>query len=247
MTTAIDLSELSMINAMRQLDTISHNLANANTAGFKRDMVVTRKFESMLDAGLQPTLDTFQIKQRQLVPEMQLRVDHAPGALRHTGNAMDLAIEGDAYFELRGDEGLRYSRLGSFSIDATGRLVNSQGLVVNAEAGDLLLSGGEVTVNRDGAVHENGEYIGKLKLMHFSDTSVLVKTGHGLMRATGQVTAQIATDSGVRQGYQEASNVRPMEEMVSMITTLRHFEATSNVIKAYDEMMSTAISTIAEF
>ena len=247
MTTAIELSEIGMINDMRLLDVISHNLANASTPGFKRDMAVTLGFENLLSAQMSASLSGFAAGGRQLAPAMQLLVDHSRGTLQQTGNPLDLAIEGDAFFEILTEVGTRYSRAGGFAIDGAGRMVDSHGFAVAGIEGDILLSGGDVTVDRDGSVLENGEYAGQLKLVAFDDPSLLVKEGRGLLRASEGAAARVVEDSGVRQGYREASNVQVMQEMVQLMTTLRHFETTSRVLKGYDDMVDTAISTIAEF
>lgn len=245
MPTAISLSELSMFNDMRKLDIISHNLANANTSGYKRDMTVSG-FDQLLSQETEPFAG-FRMDKSQMVPEIECVIDFSPGALHYTGNALDLAIEGDAYFELQGNQGVRYSRQGSFSIDASGRLSNGNGLVVSGEEGEILLHGGEISIERDGMLYEDGDYVGQLKLVRFSVPSALSKNGGGMLSAPSAQMAEAAIDVGVRQGYKEASNVSVMDEMVSMISTLRHFETTSRVIKGYDEMVGTAISTIAEF
>ena len=247
MTTAIEISELGMINAMRQLDVVSNNLANASTTGFKRDLAVTRSFEQFLSQLENTTERQSGFSNQQLVPEMTLQVDHSPGALQRTNNPLDFAIEGNGYFELLGKEGARYTRTGAFSVAVDGRLVNSQGLFANGVEGEILLQGGEVTVDRDGTVRENGEYAGQLKLVTFANPELLTKVGHGLWENGGGQAANPATSGGVRQAYREASNVKPMEEMVNMMTTMRQFESMSHVVKGYDEMMNTAISTIAEF
>ncbi|MBV1787733.1 flagellar hook-basal body protein [Marinobacterium sp. D7] len=243
MSTAIAISELGMINDMRMLDVISNNLANANTEGFKRDIAVTRSFEQLLSQanGAGPQL----ISDR-LVPPLSVLSDHSAGVVHQSRSPLDFAIEGDGYFELSGNDGAFYSRKGAFHIDATGALVNSQGLTVSGVDGEILLQGGEVTVDRDGTIKESGEYVGQIKLVTFDSPEELERMGNGLWKAGAQ-SAKPATESGVRQGYQEASNVKPMDEMVQMMETLRHFEATSQVIKGYDDIMGTAISTIAEF
>ena len=247
MPTAVELSEIGMINDMRLLETISHNLANANTPGYKRDIAVTLEFENLLSTQSSTHLSSIAAAERQAAPAVQLLVDHAAGALQQTGNPLDLAIEGDAFFEVLTEFGARYSRLGAFAIDGAGRLVDSHGFTVAGVEGDILLSGGDVTIDRGGSVFENGEYAGQLKLVAFEDPSLLAKEGRRLLRASDEAIVRVDDDSSVRQGYREASNVEVMQEMVRLVTTLRHFETTSRVLKGYDDMVDTAISTIAEF
>ncbi len=247
MTTAIELAEIGMINDMQLLNAISHNLANANTPGYKRDIAVSTAFESLLGTGISAQLSGLGTGGRQLVPDVELLVDHAGGTLQHTGNPLDLAIEGAAYFEVLTESGPRYSRSGEFGVDSTGRLVSNHGFPVAGAEGDILLGGGDVVVHRDGSIFEDGNYAGQLKLVSFDSPGVLAKEGRGLMRAVEGAVAQIDDNGGIRQGYRETSNVDAMQEMVLLMSTLRHFEMTSRVLKGYDDMVNTAISTIADF
>ncbi len=246
MPTAIGLSAVGMSNDLKQLDIISHNLANAKTPGYKRDISVTAGFDQLM-SGAMSAVDMPQSARNLLVPGVERVIDFSPGALHFTGNPLDVAIEGDAYFELQGAEGTRFGRHGAFSVDASGRLTDANGLVVSTEEGELLLHGGDVTIDSDGKVSENGDYAGQLKLVRFSSSEGLSKAGGGTMKAAVGTNAEPAVDVEVRQGYQETSNVRSLDEMSRMMTTLRHFETTARVIKGYDEMIGTAISTIAEF
>jgi flagellar basal-body rod protein FlgF len=247
MPTAWEISALGMVNDLSQLNTISHNLANANTAGFKREIVVTQSFDRLLGGETPPLAGISQDTQAKLVPEIARKVDFSPGALQYTGNPLDVAIEGEAYFEMQRNQEVRYCRKGSFSIDASGRLSYGDGFVVSGLEGEILLLGGDATIDGQGKVYENDEYAGQLKLVRFSDPAGLVKTKGGMMTTQEGMAAEPASEYGVRQGYLEASNVRVADEMLSMMSVLRHFETTARVIKGYDEMLGTAISTIAEF
>jgi flagellar basal-body rod protein FlgG len=248
MTNAMGICELGMINDMLELNIISRNLAHANTAGYKRDISVTRSFESVLDRQIPVSEGYISLgRPAEPVPRVRAFIDRTPGALRHTANPLDVAIEGNAFFELVGTEGVRYARYGSFSRDAAGRLTNGQGLTVSGVEGEILLRGGEVTIDREGKINETGEYAGQLKLVTFDDLSTLEKAGGGTWAAPEGIKAVPVESVRVRQGYVEGSNVKAMDEMVRMMTTMRHFETTAAVIKGYDEIISTAISTIAEF
>ncbi|TQV73402.1 flagellar hook-basal body protein [Exilibacterium tricleocarpae] len=245
MTTALQVSELALINDMQRLDILSHNLANATTAGFKREQAVTRLFGTLFDSQFNTMTAGAAVSP--WAPSVETQADHAPGALHFTGNPLDLAIEGEGFFELLGSEGASYTRRGAFTLDAAGRLVNDRGLVVNGEEGELLLRGGNVTVDRQGRVYEEGDYAGQLRVVGFNDAGALQRRSGGLWVPAAGQRAQPLEAVAIRQGYAEASNVNVMEEMVAMMTTLRHFETTSKVLKGYDDMIGSAISTIAEF
>lgn len=237
------LAEVAMLNDMRQLDLISNNLANANTAGFKGDLVV-QGFAGQLDQA-----NSELVSNSGAMNHLQAEVltDFAQGALKKTGNPLDVAVEGAGFFQLMTPEGLNYTRGGSFSVDSQGRLVGGDGDPVLGVDGEILLGNGDVAIGRDGSITEDGEHVGQLSIVEFSDSASLKKVGSGGYMAPDGLMAQHGNSSSVRQGFVEASNVNVMGEMVSMMSMMRHFEMTANVLKGYDEIMNSAISSIAEF
>lgn len=237
------LAEVAMLNDMRQLDLISNNLANANTAGFKGDLIV-QGFAGQLDQA-----NSELVSNAGAMNHLQAEVltDFAQGALKKTGNPLDVAVEGAGFFQLMTPEGLNYTRGGSFSVDSQGRLVGGDGDPVLGVDGEILIGNGDVAIGRDGNITEDGEHVGQLSIVEFSDSASLIKAGSGGYMAPDGLMAQPADSSSVRQGFVEASNVNVMGEMVSMMSMMRHFEMTANVLKGYDEIMNSAISSIAEF
>lgn len=251
------LSAASMVNDLRLLSVIAHNIANANTMGFKRSIAVHGAFAGMLDrqtggsagvtaASLAPRVSTGAIA-ASLAPHVGTVTDFSPGALHRTGNPLDVAIEGAGFFELRGPNGVLFSRNGAFSVDAAGRLVDSNGYAVAGDMGEIILRGGTVTIDADGVVREDGEYAGRLTRVTFSDPAALVSIGSGTWRAAPGARPSDDLESRIRQGYLEASNVDAVDAMVRMMLTVRRFEATQRVLSGYDEVLGTAIRTIADF
>lgn len=237
-----EISQISMMNALKQLDVVSNNLANANTPGFKSDSVHFQQFDRLLAGqiqnGMLPSVGN--------LPSAHITSNLSAGAMKQTGNPLDFAIQGDSFFELKAGEQAFFTRTGSFTVGADGRLMNSNGLVVSGVDGDIHLQSGDITVNRDGTVYENGEEVGKLKLASFSSLDDLKKAGNGLW-VTDKAPQSSAEQSGVFQGYLEASNVEPVKEMTNMMMIMRQFESQSRALKEYDGMMNSAISTIADF
>lgn len=238
------LSEASMVNDLRLLSVIAHNLANANTMGFKRSIAVHEAFAGVLDRQSGESVDGIG---GSFAPRVSTVTDFSAGALHRTGNPLDVAIEGAGFFELQGPDGLRFSRNGSFSVDAAGRLVDSNGYAVGGDMGGIVLRGGIVTIDADGVVREDGEYAGRLTRVTFSNPAALVNAGSGTWRASPEAGAVTDVQSRVRQGYLEASNVDAVDGMMQMMLTVRRFEATQRVLSGYDEVLGTAIRTIADF
>lgn len=240
MGSALTITETSMINGMRHLDIISHNLANADTLGYKRELAVTRPFSTyFLDAGSNTP--------RGGNPGITNATDFTLGVPRHTGNPLDLVIEGDGYFAVESPQGTLYTRQGNFTLDAAGYLVTTDGYRVAGEGGAIRLISDQPRIDKEGALWEGGEMVGRIKLTRFSDSRELEKLGSGLFRADAAVPLpERAMGPGLRQGFVETSNVDGMKEMVDLIATMRQLEGSQKVIQGYSEMLDLAIQTIAD-
>lgn len=244
MPDAISVAARVMADDLYRLNVTSQNLANAGTAGYKREVVVSRPFVELLRAGL-PVEGVARLVPVSL-PSLASAVDVRPGPLTRTGAPLDVALDGEGFFELSGDAGPLYTRQGSFRIDAQGRLVSPAGLPVMGMAGELSLSGTQPEIDAQGLVREGGRLAGQLRIVKFASPGALVPLGGGLYRAQ-QAAEPAAPAGGVRQGFLEASNVAALPEMVRMIELTRRFEAAQRIVQGYDGMLGGAIRTLGEF
>jgi len=238
MSDLMAIAAKSMADDMARMATISHNLANATTPGFKKDIPVSRPFVEYLQAygsGAQTYVTT--------LPEATTVVDHKAGSLRFTGSAMDVAVDGDGFFELQSEQGPVYTRAGNFQVDARGRMVSASGLPA---AGDITLTTAQPRIDQKGRVYEDDKLVGQLRVVQFERASAMQKVGEGLFLAPNSMAGQVV-DSRIRQGYLENSNVTTVGEMVNVIETMRHFEANQRLIQNYDEVLGRAIRTLGEF
>lgn len=240
-----EIAEASMIDGMERMKLISHNLANSNTTGYKRDIGVSNVFETHL-MRLSPS-DT--VPRQQDALQNSRVTDMSSGFLKQTNRSLDLAIEGDAYFKVTGAGGDFYTRNGTFTLDSAGQVVNSSGMALATQAGELRISGDEFFIDTEGQVWENDRVIDQIKLVKLVNPEHMEKLGKNLFREQGPASVMELKDENVRlrQGYLETSNVVVMDEMVNMISTMRHFEINQHVIKGYDGMLDTAIQTLGEF
>jgi flagellar basal-body rod protein FlgF len=235
---ALDIAARIMGDDLYRLNLVSQNLANASTAGYKRSVAVATPFAEHLEAGTK----SFAVS----LSALSAAIDPRQGPLTQTGGALDLALEGPGFFELAGAEGPLYSRQGSFHVDAGGRLVNGAGLAVMGVSGEILLSGTEPRIDRQGRAFEGERQVAQLKIVRFADPAALAPLGGGLYRAGA--AGETSLDSlQVRQGFLEASNVVSLNEMIAMIGLTRRFEAAQRVVQNYDGMLGTAIRTLGEF
>ena len=241
----------------KRLDTLSNNIANANTTGFKKDRQV---FNEYLTANERPpdiiqvpkipaTTESFFNNQggdRGYVDASGTYTDHSQGALKKTGNVMDVAIEGKGFFEVLTPQGVRYSRNGHMKIDGQGRMVTREGHPVLSEgigqdpAQRIIRLNGvrNLTISAAGEVYQNGELSGRLSVVEFPNTDALQKQGNSLYakKELYDGAAIPAQNFELHQGFAELSNVNIVKEMTDMIAATRAFESNQKAIKAYDKM-----------
>lgn len=237
-----------------RMSVISNNLANVNTNGFKRDRAV---FEDMLYQNIrQPGGQTGANEQAPtgLMIGTGTRIvstekSHVQGSMITTKNALDLAIQGDGFFQINQPDGtLAYTRDGGFKLSNTGQLVtaNGQTLLPNIT---IPANAASITVGQDGTVTvetANGggaQNIGQIQVARFVNPAGLQAIGGNLLKetlASGAPQVQVPGQSGtgtLMQGALETSNVNVVEEMVNMIETQRAYEINSKAISAVDGML----------
>ena len=237
-----------------QLDVISNNLANVSTSGFKRSRAV---FEDLLYQTVrQPGAASSQ--QTQLPSGLQIGTGtravtteriHTQGNLQQTGNSLDMAINGQGFFQVQMPDGTTaYTRDGSFQLDAQGQLVTASGFTLQP-AITIPANAQAVTIGRDGtiSVTQAGQaaptQVGSLQLANFINPTGLQSKGENLYSETassGTPTTNTPGSNGVgilSQGYIESSNVNVVEELVNMIQTQRAYEINSKAVQTSDQML----------
>lgn len=236
------------------LDVISHNLANVSTNGYKRQRAV---FEDLLYQNLrQPGAQSTQ--QTQIPSGLQLGVGvrtiatehiHTQGSLQRTENPLDVAINGQGFFQIQMPDGtLAYTRDGAFQRDSTGQIVTSSGYLVSP-AITIPADAISITISRDGIVsvtqagQANATQVGNLQLATFINTGGLQSVGENLYVETassGTPTPNTPGSNGaglLNQGLVETSNVNVAEELVSMIQTQRAYEMNSKAVQTSDAVL----------
>lgn len=242
------------------IDVISNNLANVNTAGFKRGRA---DFQDLLYETLRPA-GVASAAGNEVPTGIQIGHGVRPvatqriflqGDLQHTKNQLDMAIEGAGFFQILQPNGeIAYSRAGAFKVDGEGRVVNSDGYLLSPEI-TIPADATAVSVGSDGTISvlqagaADATEIGSVELVNFINPAGLQGIGRNLMIETTASGAPIAGTPGedglgtLAQGFVEMSNVNVVDEMVGMITAQRAYELNSKAIQAADDMLQTA-STI---
>jgi flagellar basal-body rod protein FlgG len=238
-----------------QLDTISNNLANVSTNGYKRSHAVFEDllYQNMRQVGGQST------QQTQLPTGLQLGTGVRPvatsrtfsqGNLQQTGNSLDLAINGNGFFQISLPDGsTAYTRDGSFRVDAQGQVVNNNGFSISPPI-TIPANALSITVGQDGVVSVQTPgaaapvQVGTIQVATFMNSAGLDPKGQNLFTesaASGTPTAGTPGLNGagvLNQGYVETSNVNVVEELVSMIQTQRAYEVNSKAIQTSDQMLA---------
>jgi flagellar basal body rod protein FlgG len=220
-----------------RMETISQNLANVLTPGYKKQVVAGPSFAQQVAGGLAGTTRG---------RPSPLTIDASPGTLRYTGLALDVAMVGGEFFEVAGPDGPAYTRQGSFHADVRGQLVTAQRMPVMGLNGEIVVTGPFV-IDANGDVKQDGRVIGRLKMVSFANPDALEPAGGGLYRQGAATLAEQGAAPAVRIGYQENSNVSSPQEMVRLTETVRHFEALQKIMQGYDETLEKTIRKLGEF
>jgi len=236
------------------IDVIANNLANVNTTGFKKSRP---DFQDLMYQNLKTT-GAPSTNSTQIPSGIQIGLGSkaasvtkvfSAGSLAQTGNDLDLAIEGDGFFQIQMTDGTTtYTRDGSFKKDSQGRIVNSDGYPLAPEM-VIPNNASKVTIGNDGTVsvlqagQSTPTTIGTIQLATFSNPAGLSSMGHNLYQPTdssGTANTGTAGQNGIGtigQGFLEMSNVSVMEEMVNMIMSQRAYETNTKAVQAADEML----------
>ncbi len=252
MLRALYSSAAGMESQQLNLDVIANNLANVNTTGFKKSKIEFQDllYQTTRSAGAE------QGAGNQLPTGLQVGNGSRPvatsrifttGELTQTGERLDLAIQGDGFFEVQMPDGtLAYTRDGALKTASDGRITTSDGLVVNGGFQPVPMGTTGITITANGQVTytgANGTTNYSLQMVRFNNPAGLEAIGSNLYKPTlASGTAEYGTPGQngfgeLNQGYLEMSNVKVVEEMVNLIIAQRAYEVNAKAVQASDEMM----------
>jgi flagellar basal-body rod protein FlgG len=254
MINSLYISKTGMEAQQMQLDTISNNLANVSTNGFKRAHAV---FEDLMYQNLRQ-VGSSTSEQSQLPTGLQVGMgvktvatsrSFAQGNLQQSSNTLDVAIQGNGFFQVTMPDGTtNYTRDGSFQVDSQGRVVTSSGLPI-ANGINVPANAKSITIAPDGVVSASipgnvtPQPIGTIALASFVNPAGLDPRGQNLYAespASGQPNTGAPGANGLgslMQGFVESSNVNIVQELVTMIQTQRAYEMNSKAIQTSDQML----------
>ena len=225
----------------------AQNIASATVPGFHRTEV---SFSGVLADTMHTGAGGSRSGQvvQGVMPKTETKLDMQPGDLRQTGEELDFALQGPGFFKVQRPDGTAaYTRDGGFHVDASRTLVNRQGYKVQSSGVPLTLrpEGGRVSVNADGTIIQGTTEIGKIAVLDFPDTGKLRATGDGLIEPSdSNVQPKPVDRPAIITGALEGSNVKPLREMVNLITLSRSFENAQRLVQIGDETSDKAIQTL---
>ena len=225
----------------RRMDVAANNLANVATAGFKADALVMEFEDGTTAHALDQPGDII------FVRDISLARDTRQGPIAMTGNALDVAIEGDGFFMVEGPDGPLYTRDGAFSLTGEGRLVTSEGRAVLNSGGAPIVfdpQGESPSIGRDGAIRVAGVEAGRIGVAAFAAPGALSKVGDNLWDAQDQASEPF--EGVVLQGALEGSNVRPVVELTRLIEISRAYQSASKMDADADDLRKRAIQTLGQ-
>jgi flagellar basal-body rod protein FlgF len=227
-TTLIDLSRMMALRT--KLDVAANNVANIETTGFREQQLSFQEYLEPLpgqEIGVKPE------RPLSLVDAALPFTSSAGGAVETTGNPFDLAIDGNAYFVVQTDQGERYTRDGSFTLDGQGRLVTARGQLVLTDRGVVTVppDAGEIAVDPSGQISTRLGALGRLRLVSFDNRASLQAVGGNLFESRGAPSETNALSVRLVQGALERSNVQPTFEMAKLAEINRAYEMAANLLK----------------
>ena len=253
-----------MMTMLSRVQTISNNLANVNTPGFREDTLRLTSFPQQLmsrlfsgPTGTSPRLIGTAING---VVSESMATKFSQGSLRQTEGQLDVAINGNGFFGVQTTQGVRYTRDGSFRRDGNNQLVTSQGdLVLSAQGTPITVPPGAISISPEGQIRvttltTNGQTgpvdqpVAQLAVYTFAEPGQLRKTNGNLFddpTGLAQPVAQgAAGPSTVHQGFLENSNVDPARAMADMMVAQRSYEASAQMVKLQDDLTARAVSDL---
>jgi flagellar basal-body rod protein FlgG len=248
MIDALYISASGLRSEQKQIDVISNNVANMHTPGFKRSRV---NFVEVATAGVSANAGAPADSSGNGTRIFSTSTMFSAGNMRATQNPLDLAIQGNGFFEFEAENGeLVYSRDGQFRIDAEGQLVNVQGLRLSrpiqmpADAQEVrIAANGEITAILSGSAER--QIIGQIELTTFAAQDAMDVMGDNRFAATDAAGAPSYGRPGetgfgsVQQGYVEMANVEMVEEMAALVLAQRAYQLNARVLQASDQILET--------
>ena len=247
-----------MINEQHRMDTMTNNLANSTTVGFKKEGTTSQSFDALLAVKIKDTSEPANIPKPigYNTPGVKIGenyTDYSQGSFKITDNPTDLALSGEGFFCIEfknkaGETSTKYTRDGSFTLTQEGYLVTKDGdYVIGANDGRIRLNPLlDVSIDSQGRILQNDAVVASIKLVDFQDYNYLKKYGENLLEPVEGATIINNPDCKVYSGYLEMSNVNIVTEMVDLIAITRQYESNQKIIRTIDDSLQIAANQLGK-
>jgi flagellar basal-body rod protein FlgF len=225
-------ASLGALREEKRYSVIANNLSNSQTVGFKKDALVFRR---LIDQKTDPSL-------RENTGRTVISLEQ--GELQKTGNPLDVAIDGPGFFKVKTPYGVRYTRAGRFELNQDQVLVDGNGFPVLGKGGEVTAGGKDIAIGRDGSIQVGGSTVDQLAVVSVPDPALLKKEGQSLIKSEIPQDEIEESEAQVVQGSLESSNVRPVEEMMLMLNSLRAYESCMKLIQSNDELNGKVVNEV---
>jgi flagellar basal-body rod protein FlgG len=240
MSEVMNIIAASLRTDAEALRVTASNVSNADSVAYRRQMQVNHTDFAALAHQHNAASSGLQL------PQTTVGVDSRTGTLRSTGEALNVALQGDGYFVVDTAQGELLTRRGDFHVDESGVLNAYTGDPVLGTEGALHIPTGTVQIDADGTVRVGTDTVGHLRAMQPESSSQLTELSNGLFSLPAGAEAAAASAVQFHQGFLETSNVQPVTEMMHMMETIRHFETGQRYMHAYDEMLDKGINDLGQ-
>lgn len=236
------------IAQIHKLDLVSNNLANVNTPGFKRQILIYEPQEFQNTLAEAQNLDegaAQDIIRTAGVVALKTQTDFSPGPIKNTGNVFDVALRNAKdFFVVATPNGVEYTRAGNFTLNANGEMVTQDGFVVQGDGGPITVNGAGATISPAGIVRTNAGEVGRLQVVRFDDTTGLERTSAARFALQDGGAAPATVEADLVPQALEMSNVSAITGVLGIISANRAFQAYAKSAETIDSINQAAISQI---
>lgn len=244
-----------MLNEQHRMDTLTNNLANADTVGFKKEGATSQSFADLLAVKIKDASIGMKLAQPIGFNNPGVKIgenytDFTQGSYRVTGNTYDLALNGSGFFTIEftnkaGETSTMYTRAGQFTLNREGYLVTEDGdYVLDTQSRRIQLNTlTDSRIDQDGTIYQNGVAVARIGLTDFEDYNYLTKYAETYYRPVQGATITPA-NATINSGYLEMANVQIVSEMVNLIAITRAYESNQKIIQTYDSSLEIAVTQL---
>ena len=246
-----------MLNEQHRMDTLTNNLANADTVGFKKEGATSQAFADLLAVKIKDASIGMKLAQPLGYDNPGVKIgenytDFTQGSYRVTGNTYDLALNGNGFFTIEftnkaGETSTMYTRAGQFTLNREGYLVTEDGdYVLDTQSRRIRLNTlTDSRIDQDGTIYQNGVAVARIGLTDFEDYNYLEKYAETYYRPV-EGAAITPANATINSGYLEMANVQIVSEMVNLIAITRAYESNQKIIQTYDSSLEIAVNQLGK-